>query len=173
MQISISGVTSSLPPGFGFHATAKELLLGYLKPKILGHPPDRHYYDMIPEIDVLEFEPWQLPSRFGHMFDGKEMYFFCRVKRKYSRSSRSNRTTKAGYWKPTGKVRAVMDKDSDAQIGTKKTLVFYEGRMPSGKRTNWVMYEYLLKPKCLGNNHDENEVTLRFSFICNNAIGYK
>ncbi|KAF7848478.1 hypothetical protein BT93_L1914 [Corymbia citriodora subsp. variegata] len=158
MENTILEITSSLPPGFRFHPTAEELLLHYLKPKILERQPNRCYYDMLPEINVLEFEPWQLPSWFGHMFSGKELFFFCHVKRKYLKSNRSDRTTKAGYWKPTGKVRAVMDEDTDAQIGIKRTLVFHEGHMPNGKRTNWVMYEYYLNPKCLGNNHDENEM---------------
>ncbi|KAL3752941.1 hypothetical protein ACJRO7_000352 [Eucalyptus globulus] len=157
MQNTISEVTRSLPPGFRFQATDEELLLDYLKPKILGQPDGRHY-DMIPEIDVLEFEPWQLPSLFGHMFSGKELLFFCHLKRKYLNSNRSNRTTKAGYWKPTGEVPTIVSEDTEAQIGIRKTLVFYEGRMPKGKRTNFVMHEYLLKPKCLGNNHDENEM---------------
>ncbi|KAF8041445.1 hypothetical protein BT93_A0136 [Corymbia citriodora subsp. variegata] len=159
MQNSISQVTSPLPPGFRFHATAEELLMHYLKPRILGHPPDGHNYNMIPEIDVLEFEPWQLPSQFGHMFDGKELYFFCHVKRKYSSGNRSNRATKAGYWKQTGEMPDIFsEEDPDAQIGIRKTLVFHEGRTPNGKRTNWVMHEYLLNPECLGNNHDKNEM---------------
>ncbi|KAL3752937.1 hypothetical protein ACJRO7_000348 [Eucalyptus globulus] len=157
MQNTISEVTRSLPPGFRFQATDEELLLDYLKPKILGQPDGRHY-NLIPEIDVLEFEPWQLPSLFGHMFSGKELFFFCHVKRKYLNSNRSNRTTKAGYWKPTGEVPTIVSEDTEAKIGIRKTLVFYEGRMPKGTRTNWVMHEYHLNPKCLGNNHDENEM---------------
>ncbi|KAK3444388.1 hypothetical protein EUGRSUZ_A00369 [Eucalyptus grandis] len=165
MQNTISEVTRSLPPGFRFQATDEELLLDYLKPKILRQPDGGHY-DMIPEIDVLEFEPWQLPSLFGHMFSGKELLFFCHLKRKYLNSNRSNRTTKAGYWKPTGEVLTIVSEDTKAKIGIRKTLVFYEGRMPEGKRTNWLKHEYHLNPRCLGNNHAENEVTFWFSFIC-------
>ncbi|XP_039172080.1 protein CUP-SHAPED COTYLEDON 2 [Eucalyptus grandis] len=150
----------ALPPGFRFHATDEELLIHYLKPKILGRPGER-YYDMIPEIDICKFEPWQLPAMFCHRFNSKELFFFCRVKRKYSNSKRSDRTTEAGYWKVTGKERAIMSEDTDEPIGIKKTLVFYTGRVPKGKRTNWVSHEYQLNPKCLGHNEDEASKELR------------
>ncbi|XP_030445621.2 NAC domain-containing protein 71-like [Syzygium oleosum] len=157
MENTISEVMRSLPPGFRFHATDEELLIQYLKPKILGQQGE-HYYDVIPEIDVCEFEPWQLPAMFRHMFNSKELFFFCHLKRKYFNSKRSDRTTKAGYWKVTGKERAIMSEDTNAPIGIKKTLVFYEGRVPKGKRTNWVSHEYHLNPECLGHNHNADEL---------------
>ncbi|KAF7848480.1 hypothetical protein BT93_L1916 [Corymbia citriodora subsp. variegata] len=159
----------SLPPGFRFHATDEELLLHYLKPKILGRP-GQHYYNMIPEIDVCEHEPGDLPAKFGHMFNSKELFFFCRVKRKYSNSKRSDRTTEAGYWKVTGKERAIVSEDTNAPIGIKKTLVFYIGRVPKGKRTNWVSHEYHLNPECLGHDPNEDKVTFWFSFICTTEL---
>ncbi|XP_030513834.1 NAC domain-containing protein 83-like isoform X1 [Rhodamnia argentea] len=146
-----------LPPGFRFHATDEELLILYLKPKILGQP-DEPYYDIIPEIDVCKFEPWELPNVVGHMFNSKELFLYCCVKRKYLKSKRPDRTTAAGYWKVTGKERRVMSEDTNEQIGIKKTLVFYTGRVPKGERTNWVMHEYHLNSKCLGDNHGEGEM---------------
>lgn len=72
-------------------------------------------------------------------------YFFSRRDLKYPKSQRANRATKAGYWKSTGKDRQIKARRTKEEIGTKKTLVFHEGRLPGGVKTNWIIHEYKAK----------------------------
>lgn len=74
---------------------------------------------------------------------GKEWYFYSLKDRKYATGQRTNRATVSGYWKATGKDRVVARRG--ALVGMRKTLVFYQGRAPKGRKTEWVMHEYRLE----------------------------
>lgn len=48
-----------LPPGFRFHPTDEELILYYLKRKVMG----KHCHFMaISEVELYKFSPWDLPG---------------------------------------------------------------------------------------------------------------
>ncbi|CAN4127822.1 unnamed protein product [Withania somnifera] len=130
---------TSLPPGFRFHPTDEELVGYYLKRKTDGLEIE---LEVIPVIDLYKFDPWELPEKSFLPKRDLEWFFFCPRDKKYPNGSRTNRATKSGYWKATGKDRKVVCHPS--VVGYRKTLVFYRGRAPLGDRTDWVMHEYRL-----------------------------
>ncbi|CAK9154198.1 unnamed protein product [Ilex paraguariensis] len=127
------------PPGFRFHPTDEELVLYYLKRKICCR---RLRLDIIGETDVYKWDPEDLPGKSKLRTGDRQWFFFSPRDRKYPNGARSNRATRYGYWKATGKDRIITC--NSRSVGVKKTLVFYKGRAPSGKRTDWVMHEYTL-----------------------------
>ncbi|XP_060213275.1 NAC domain-containing protein 71-like [Lycium barbarum] len=129
----------SLPPGFRFHPTDQELVGYYLKRKTDELEIE---LEVIPIIDLYKFDPWELPENSFLPKRDMEWYFFCLRDKKYPNGLRTNRATKSGYWKATGKDRKVVCKPT--VVGYIKTLVFYCGRAPLGNRTDWVMHEYRL-----------------------------
>ncbi|CAL5007768.1 unnamed protein product [Urochloa decumbens] len=137
---SISMMEARMPPGFRFHPRDEELVLDYLLHKLSGHAQGGAA--MI-DVDLNKCEPWDLPE--AACVGGKEWYFFNLRDRKYATGQRTNRATVSGYWKATGKDRAVVSGDA-AVVGMRKTLVFYRGRAPKGRKTEWVMHEFRLEP---------------------------
>ncbi|XP_073122201.1 NAC domain-containing protein 78-like isoform X2 [Henckelia pumila] len=128
-----------LAPGFRFHPTDEELVRYYLRRKVCGKSL---LMDVISEIDIYKAEPWDLSSMSKLRTRDLEWYFFSMLDRKYGNGARTNRATEKGYWKTTGKDRAVYHKA--VIVGMKKTLVYHNGRAPKGQRSNWVMHEYRL-----------------------------
>ncbi|KAF8039128.1 hypothetical protein BT93_B1622 [Corymbia citriodora subsp. variegata] len=129
----------SLAPGFRFHPTDEELIRYYLKRKVSSKPLR---FDAISEVDVYKCEPWDLPDKSKLKTRDLEWYFFSVLDKKYGNGSKTNRATENGYWKTTGKDRAIFH--YSRTVGMKKTLVYHMGRAPRGERTNWVMHEYRL-----------------------------
>ncbi|KAJ6675425.1 putative proteinC DOMAIN-CONTAINING PROTEIN 82-RELATED [Salix viminalis] len=130
----------SAPKGFGFHPTDEELINHFLKLKMIGGCD--HEVAIIAEVNVCNSEPWELPGLSEIQSNDTVWYFFSPRNYKYSNRKQASRTTKAGYWKVTGNDRIIRAAKTGEQIGKKKSLVFYNGRVPNGVRTNWVMHEY-------------------------------
>ncbi|XP_061340888.1 NAC domain-containing protein 62-like [Gastrolobium bilobum] len=128
-----------MPVGFRFRPTDEELVDHYLKLKLQGDDVAVH---IIPDLDLCKVEPWDVHAFSVIKSDDPEWFFFSPPDYKYSNSKRFNRATKCGFWKATGNDRKIKKRGTNNVIGTKKTLVFYEGRLPSVVKTNWVIHEY-------------------------------
>ncbi|KAJ1408814.1 NAC domain [Sesbania bispinosa] len=143
----MESMESCVPPGFRFHPTDEELVGYYLRKKVASQKID---LDVIREIDLYQ------RCRIGYE-EQNEWYFFSHKDKKYPTGTRTNRATMAGFWKATGRDKAVYDKMK--LIGMRKTLVFYKGRAPNGQKTDWIMHEPLkseYSPK-----HEEGWVVCR------------
>ncbi|PIN10896.1 hypothetical protein CDL12_16498 [Handroanthus impetiginosus] len=148
---------SCVPPGFRFHPTEEELVGYYLRRKINSMKID---LDVIIDIDLYRMEPWDIQDRCKLGYEEQnEWYFFSHKDRKYPTGTRTNRATTAGFWKATGRDKAVLSKDRI--IGMRKTLVFYKGRAPNGRKTDWIMHEYRLQTSEHGPPQEEGWVVCR------------
>ncbi|CAN1226042.1 NAC domain-containing protein 37 [Linum perenne] len=138
METMDQSSSSCVPPGFRFHPTDEELVGYYLRKKVASQKID---LDVIRDIDLYRIEPWDLQG----YEEQHEWYFFSHKDKKYPTGTRTNRATMAGFWKATGRDKAVYDDKTKLLIGMRKTLVFYQGRAPNGHKTDWIMHEYRLE----------------------------
>lgn len=171
-----------VPPGFRFHPTDEELVDYYLRKKVASKRID---LDIIKDVNLYKIEPWDLQGsierereRCFDVFlmilmillcvfcvelcklgseDQNEWYFFSHKDKKYPTGTRTNRATKAGFWKATGRDKAIYSRH--CLVGMRKTLVFYKGRAPNGQKSDWIMHEYRLET----NENATPQVTLQLS----------
>ncbi|XP_020215106.1 NAC domain-containing protein 7 [Cajanus cajan] len=146
-----------VPPGFRFHPTDEELVDYYLRKKVASRRID---LDVIKDVDLYKIEPWDLQEicRIGTE-EQNEWYFFSHKDKKYPTGTRTNRATAAGFWKATGRDKAIYSKHD--LIGMRKTLVFYKGRAPNGQKSDWIMHEYRLETDENGTPQEEGWVVCR------------
>ncbi|CAF2086933.1 unnamed protein product [Brassica rapa] len=135
-------MVEELPPvGFRFYPTEVELISFYLRIQLDGGHAT--IYSLIPILDVFNVEPTQLPNLAGERWQGdrEQWLFFVPRQEREARGGRPSRTTNSGYWKATGSPGPVFSPDNRV-IGVKKTMVFYIGKAPKGRKTKWKMNEY-------------------------------
>ncbi|KAM0854796.1 hypothetical protein ACQ4PT_050184 [Festuca glaucescens] len=148
--MGLRDIEMKLPPGFRFYPSDEELVCHYLQNKVANHrfaraSPAR----TMVEVDLHVHEPWELPD--VARLSTNEWYFFSFRDRKYVTGLRTNRATKSGYWKATGKDRVIHNHRSSSSsshaaiVGMRKTLVFHHGRAPNGIKSCWVMHEFRIE----------------------------
>ncbi|XP_062221617.1 NAC domain-containing protein 79-like [Phragmites australis] len=136
--MGLRDIELTLPPGFRFYPSDEELVCHYLHNKVANAG------GAMVEVDLHTHEPWELPD--VAKLSTNEWYFFSFRDRKYATGLRTNRATKSGYWKATGKDRVIHNPQAGrAIVGMRKTLVFYRGRAPNGIKTSWVMHEFRME----------------------------
>uniref|UniRef100_A0A0E0EGT3 NAC domain-containing protein n=1 Tax=Oryza meridionalis TaxID=40149 RepID=A0A0E0EGT3_9ORYZ len=165
-----AGECPCVPPGFRFHPTEEELVGYYLARKVASQKID---LDIIQELDLYRIEPWDLQERCkygGHGGDEQtEWYFFSYKDRKYPSGTRTNRATAAGFWKATGRDKPVLSSSpSPRVIGMRKTLVFYKGRAPNGRKTDWIIHEYRLQ----SNEHAPTQACINCNHLFHSEEGW-
>ncbi|XP_075671027.1 uncharacterized protein LOC142640686 isoform X3 [Castanea sativa] len=129
----------SLPVGFRFTPTDEQLINHYLRLKNDGCDSE---VQVIPEVNVYKFGPWQLPGLYSDLSaiksDGQEWFFFCK-RDEYNNALRMKRATNFGYWKDTGMDCHIRF----CKLGPfyrKKTLVYHF--VSKLLHSNWIMHEY-------------------------------
>ncbi|KAJ4726571.1 NAC domain-containing protein [Melia azedarach] len=159
---NISTVEAKLPPGFRFHPKDDELICDYLMKKATQSCESL----LLIEVDLNKCEPWDIPE--SACVGGKEWFFYSQRDRKYATGLRTNRATASGYWKATGKDRAIHRKGS--LVGMRKTLVFYQGRAPKGRKTDWVMHEFRIEAASFASSLREDWVLCRVFYKNREAL---
>lgn len=95
----------------------------------------------------------------------EQWFFFCPQQQRAANGGRPTRTGPSGYWKATGSPNVVYS--ANRPIGVKKTMVFYQGKAPKGKKTKWKMNEYRATVE------DEPLVPGEIPKVCVGSLGVK
>lgn len=83
------------------------------------------------DVNPYKYKPSDLPV---------DLWYLC---------SGVNKDAECGYWLETGEAHEIFS--NSAIIGYRTTLHYYEGRVPHGRKTDWVMQEYKITDKCNNN----------------------
>ncbi|CAH2075738.1 unnamed protein product, partial [Thlaspi arvense] len=146
-------MTENGAPGFRFYPTEEELILFYLHNKLHGNKQDID--SVIPVLCIYQFNPSDLPGKFeisvtefpesllgnGVVVTQSNGFFFIPRQERELRGGRPTRLSHSGYWKASGSPSYVYSSNNQA-IGIKTSMVFYLGRFPTGRKTEWKMNEY-------------------------------
>ncbi|KAI3759069.1 hypothetical protein L6452_06642 [Arctium lappa] len=83
--------------------------------------------NVLPDVDPYECMPSNLPENMWYFYSG------------------TKKDAEHGFWMSTGEACEIYS--TSVFTGLRKTLQFYEGQAPNGKKTNWMMQEYTTTEK--------------------------
>ncbi|PON52215.1 NAC domain containing protein [Parasponia andersonii] len=148
-----------LPLGYRFCPTDEELITYYLAKKVFKQP------DMPPnniqEVNLYDYSPQELHEIYGAPNDN-ELYVWTQRKPRYPNGVKTSRTARKGFWKATMTEKKIMDENGYI-IGYKNALEFREGK---GKKTIWLMYEYIATQNCASDNPQVNPKKIDEWVLC-------
>ncbi|XP_015160255.1 NAC transcription factor 25-like [Solanum tuberosum] len=135
----VEALMKKFPPGFRFYPTDYELIKYYLERKLANLPlqPNKIY-----EMNIYKYDPDTIAAYLKPTTAENVWYVFTPRDRKYPNGERPDRCTGNGYWKATGADISINDKNS--KIGSRRALVYHIGKPPKGKKTDWIMHEYMI-----------------------------
>nr|UBT01688.1 NAC transcription factor 84 [Litchi chinensis] len=135
------------PVGYRFCPRDEELLVHYLRKKVLNHPlpPNK-----IAEVNIYNHNPEDLAEFYKAYKEDDVYYFFTPTDRKYPNGDRPSRAAGSGYWKATGAKKPV--NYHGETVGYRNALVFYRGKPPNGAKTDWIMHEFKVDDKFRAQN---------------------
>ncbi|XP_073317807.1 NAC domain-containing protein 1-like [Primulina huaijiensis] len=147
----------TLPQGFPFVRTDEEVITHYLKKKI-----NHESVPYICTVNIYDFNPQELAETYPSLVED-EWYFFTPRARNYQHGNLPNRAAGNGYWKATGAEKLIYQ--NNVCIGSKKSLVFYEGKDPNVKKSDWIMHEYV-DYQSSGQQQDSDAMLLDSCVLC-------
>ncbi|CAH9134950.1 unnamed protein product [Cuscuta epithymum] len=135
---------NEIPVGYRFVPTDEELVVHYLKNKILGRPLPRN---RILTCNIYESHPQILFRMYGTIRESA-CYFFTTREKMNANGSRPKRKAVNGYWRASGRDEPVRSSKNNQVVGSKRTLNYFEGTHQlkgrnKGMKTNWMMHEYI------------------------------
>ncbi|KAJ0082148.1 hypothetical protein Patl1_12003 [Pistacia atlantica] len=143
----VPNVPPLLPRGCKFSPDNGVLIEFYLKKKILGKPLPS---DCIPTVEVYSRNPTQLPLPTGDFWRVENEWYFFTTKP----HNDSVTLTNDGYYSVIKEEETI--KQEDEEIGFMRTLAYFQGTPPSGKKSKWTIYEFRVKPNTIPTiQHDD------------------
>ncbi|XP_057451739.1 NAC domain-containing protein 83-like [Lotus japonicus] len=128
-----------LLPGYKFDPTDEIFVNFYLRRRVFHQPLS---VQIIPDFDVFQTEPWDLPGGDGKIFNERKCFFLNTIGRDLE--NLDIRVTGNGQWRVIEKGKDVPIPRNNEVIGKRNTLNFWEVQGGCCMRTKWVMHEFCL-----------------------------
>ncbi|KAL1330628.1 hypothetical protein AAHE18_12G123300 [Arachis hypogaea] len=154
--------STKLPSGASkkFKPTDEELIQDFLLNKINGRPLPNNGTILEGEMFGTEKNPWEIwEENVENSYDGKDLYFFTTLKRKFSTNSlRMVRTIGLGSWEGEDIGKEIMANKTNQRIGMRKRYRFEKsGTSHDG---GWILHQYSIDSSLLPNPSNMNNYVL-------------